>query len=195
MRIRQFREHDIVAVEPLLDRVFGPGRHQRTAAQLRAGAVRLAPLSFTAEGSGRILGAVQCWPLAWTPDGGPARALVLLGPLAVDPGLRGQGIGVRLMDATTAALDAAGLPAMLVGDEPYYGRWGFRAEATGSWRLPGPVEPDRLLLRAGDPQQWNIPATVAPAGTLEHLADHAQSPRQSDMAGREMLKTLHRRSS
>jgi predicted N-acetyltransferase YhbS len=157
---RPFAERDAAAIEPLLDRCFGPGRHRRTAALLRAGRRRLAALSFAVEEEGRILGAVQCWALAWLPDGGRARRLVLLGPLAVEPALRGRGIGVALMDATVRALDARGLPAMLIGDAPYYGRWGFAAGATGRWRLPGPVEPERLLLRAAAPEAWAVPALV-----------------------------------
>ena len=137
MYLRPFEDQDVEAVEPLLDRCFGPGRHLRTAARLRAGRRRLRGLSFTAEEAGCVLGAVQCWPLLWVPETGPARRLVLLGPLAVEPALRGRGIGVQLMTAVAEALDARALPAMLIGDQPYYGRWGFspaRREFPGSFR-------------------------------------------------------------
>lgn len=170
MRIRPFAESDAPAVEAILDRAFGPGRHRRTAALLRRGSRRLAGLSFAAEAEGRVLGAVQCWPLRFLPEDAPPRGLVLLGPLAVTPELGGRGIGAALMDAATAALDAEGLAAMLVGDPPYYGRWGFSAEATGLWRLPGPVEPHRLLLRARDPASWHHPARILPAACLEPAA-------------------------
>lgn len=167
MHIRPLVEADLPAVEIILDRAFGPGRRTRTASLLRAGSRRLWPLCFAAEADGRLLGAVQCWAIAFLPRGGQARPLVLLGPLAVLPELRGQGIGIALMEAATEALDRLGLPAMLIGDAPYYGRFGFSAAATGQWRLPGPVEPGRLLLRAAEPEAFAGPARLLPSAGLE----------------------------
>ena len=77
----------------------------------------------------------------------------MLGPLAVDPDMRALGIGAALMDHTIAQATALGHGAIvLLGDAPYYARFGFDAEKTGDLALPGPFERDRLLgleLRAG----------------------------------------------
>lgn len=141
------------AIEALLDRAFGSDRHGRTAYRLRAGTVAIPSLSFAALADGALVGAIQCWPVAFTADDGRVVPLVLLGPVAVEPGRQRDGIGRMLM---TACLDAAareGLDGaiMLIGDPEYYGRFfGFTAEYTAGWRLPGPVERHRLLARGAD---------------------------------------------
>lgn len=160
------------AIAALLDEAFGPGRSRRTAYRLRAGAVPIAAASLVARKGERLLGSVQCWPVALD-DGRRDLELTLLGPLAVDPAAQGQGIGSALMDAALAAVDANGLPpVVLIGDAPYYGRWGFTAAATGAWRLPGPFDPARLLLRQSDPalllprRAWLGPAVPVEADRI-----------------------------
>lgn len=76
--------------------------------------------------------------------------LVMVGPVAVAPAMQGQGIGRLLMDAMIAAAEGAADGAlMMIGDPDYYGRfWGFAADATAEWTMPGPVERHRLLARA-----------------------------------------------
>jgi predicted N-acetyltransferase YhbS len=74
------------------------------------------------------------------------------------------------MARATAALDACGHDAVVIGDAPYYGRFGFHAGLTEGWRLPGPFDPDRLLLRAKDPEAWRGPAWLAPAGSARLAA-------------------------
>jgi len=77
---------------------------------------------------------------------GPGRPALLLGPLAVRPDCRGRGIGAALMAYAIAEARARGHPEiLLVGDEPYYARFGFSAAATGALSLPGPFERHRLL--------------------------------------------------
>ena len=72
----------------------------------------------------------------------------MVGPVAVLPQMQGTGIGKALMDALVAAAEAEGADAlMMIGDPPYYGRWGFTAERTGGWRIDGPYEQHRLLAR------------------------------------------------
>jgi predicted N-acetyltransferase YhbS len=73
---------------------------------------------------------------------------LLLGPLTVEPAFRSRGIGMALMEASlgAAAQDGDRL-VILVGDEPYYGRIGFRRIPPGRITLPGPVDPQRLLVR------------------------------------------------
>jgi predicted N-acetyltransferase YhbS len=148
------------AVEALADLCFGPGRKSRTAALLRRGAPAVAPTCLVAGDAGRLVGSVQCHLLEWR-SAGDRRDLLILGPLTVEPDRRGEGIGTALMDRSLAAADALGLDVMLIGDQPYYGRWGFSARDTGQWQLPGPVDRARLLLRTPAGQGWDAPAVLA----------------------------------
>src|SRR5581483_6809940 len=91
---------------------------------------------------GRIVGTVRLWHVT----AGPGRAALLLGPLAVHPDDRNRGIGAALVRRAIARARLAGHKAiLLVGDAPYYGRFGFSAAATGSLWMPGKFERDRLL--------------------------------------------------
>lgn len=134
---------DAFAIEGLLDRSFGPGRFAKTAYRLREGTGPVAGLSFVARHGGALVGSVRYWPLAIAGSAG-----LLLGPLVVDPLLRGRGVGAGLMIVSLAAARRAGEEwVLLVGDEPYYARVGFRAAEPGRFTMPGPVDPRRLLLR------------------------------------------------
>lgn len=141
-------DHD--AIEALLDRAFGGDRHGRTAYRLRAGTIAIPALSLAALDNGVLIGTIQCWPVTFTADDGSTTPLILLGPVAVEPGRQRDGVGKMLM---AACLDAAAREAldgaiMLIGDPEYYERFfGFTARRTGGWRLPGPVERHRLLAR------------------------------------------------
>ena len=139
------------AVEALLDAAFGPDRRKRTAYAVRGATAANPALSFAAiDADGALLGSIQCWPVQLTTDAGAQIPLTMLGPVAVRPGHQQGGIGRRLIDTALAAADATGAGAalMLIGDPEYYCRFfGFSAERTGGWRLPGPVERHRLLAR------------------------------------------------
>ncbi len=101
----------------------------------------VADLAFVAMDEGALRGSVRFWPVA---VGG--QAALLLGPLAVETGRRGRGMGIALMRAGLAAAKAADWGAvLLVGDEPYYARVGFARIPPGKVLFPGPVDPDRLL--------------------------------------------------
>jgi predicted N-acetyltransferase YhbS len=132
---------DAQAIERLHERAFGPGRFARTAFRLREGAPHLANLSFTALVGTLIVGSVRMSPvIAGDADG------LMLGPLTVDPAFENRGIGAALM---RRSIDAAreeghGL-VLLVGDLPYYARFGFVRVPPRQLELPGPVNPDRLL--------------------------------------------------
>jgi predicted N-acetyltransferase YhbS len=140
-QIRAERPDDAAAVDALSDQGFGPGRFAKTAYRLREGVDPEAALSFVATQGGVLVGAVRFWPIAVDRD----KAL-LLGPLAVREELRGRGIGVALMKHGIEAARAADYAAiLLVGDEPYYGRAGFARLKPGQVRLPGPVDPARVL--------------------------------------------------
>ncbi|HZU62080.1 MAG TPA: N-acetyltransferase [Novosphingobium sp.] len=145
---------DPALVEALLDRAFEPGRHQRTAYKVREGVDWLPGLSFAAiDDEEHLVGTIQCWPVALTTPEGKAHPMIMVGPVAVLPEVQGAGFGKALMTGCLAALHPqATLPQVMIGDPEYYGRfWGFTADFTGGWRLPGPWEAQRLLVRAANP--------------------------------------------
>ncbi|MGL5839843.1 MAG: GNAT family N-acetyltransferase [Sphingorhabdus sp.] len=130
-------------IEDLLDAAFGQDRHKKTAYLLRARSKPLPALSCAIHNATDLLATLQCWPVRI----GDYR-LVLVGPVAVRPDCQGQGIGNRLMHAMLEQASKIGNPPMvMIGDPDYYGRFGFTAEQTGGWTLPGPWEPHRLLAR------------------------------------------------
>ena len=151
--IAPLRPEHLPVVEALLDRAFGPARHGRTAYLVRGAAQAIEGLGFVAlDGDRMPIGSIQCWPIALTGDDGIVHPLVMLGPVAVDPDRQQGGIGRRLTEAALKAAATLGLDGamMLIGDPEYYARFfGFSAERTARWRLPGPVERHRLLARGG----------------------------------------------
>lgn len=157
IQISGLQAPDLPAIDTLLDARFGPARRNRTAYRLREGCDPIATLSFVAREDDALVGSLQCWPLALRSPAGDIRPLILLGPVAVAADREGQGIASALMQAAIAAADAAGAPPiLLIGDAPFYGRFGFSADATAGWQLPGPVDRARLLLR-GD--ATDVPAS------------------------------------
>ena len=138
------------AVGQLLDQAFGPDRHARTAYKVRGDARAVPELSFAAMDGDLLVGTVQCWPVALLGDDGMIYPLIMVGPVAVDPARQRDGVGRALMTRALAAAAASGADRALtlIGDPEYYGRFfGFTADRTARWRLPGPVEPRRLLAR------------------------------------------------
>ena len=141
-------------VDALLDSAFEPERRQRTAYKVREGTDWLPGLSFAAlDEDDHLAGTIQCWPVALTDDGGKAHPMIMVGPVAVMPGQQGRGFGKALVTASLSAIDPrAALPQVMIGDPEYYGRfWGFTNQPTGGWRLPGPFEQHRLLVRCENP--------------------------------------------
>ena len=134
-------DDDAEPIEHLNERVFGPGRFARTAYRIRETTAADPGLSFVARVGTLLVGASAMTPIAV----GDASAL-LLGPLIVEPVFRSQGIGEALVTKSLEAARAAGAKlAILVGDEPYYARMGFKPAPPGRVVLPGPVDPARLL--------------------------------------------------
>lgn len=162
--IRAERASDVAAREALLDASFGANRHARTCQRLRDGRAPAEGLAFSAFHQGRLVGTVRLWHA----NAGGVPALVL-GPLAVDQSCRKLGIGAALMNHALAAAKARGHGAViLLGDAPYYARFGFSALKTPELSLPGPFERERLLgleLREGalDSAWGMIAATGAKA--------------------------------
>lgn len=140
-------------VEALLDAAFGLDRKTRTAYRLREGVNALPLLSFAAHMDGLLVGTLQSWPVALEEANGCLTPMTLVGPVAVTPGLQRGGLGKKLMEALIRAADDQKQGAlMMIGDPEYYGRFfGFLADATGGWVLPGPVERHRLLARISRP--------------------------------------------
>jgi predicted N-acetyltransferase YhbS len=139
--IRAERASDVVAREALLDACFGANRHMRTCQRLRDGRAPAEGLALSAVSEGRLVGTVRLWHVS--AGGIPA---LMLGPLAVEASSRKLGAGAALMAHALAAAKARGHRAvLLLGDAPYYARFGFAAEKTCELSLPGPFERDRLL--------------------------------------------------
>ena len=144
IRIAPLAEADPHAVEALLDAAFGADRHTRTAYRIRQGTTSIPALSFAAFEGDMLVGTLQSWPVFVG-----SAPVVLVGPVAVPPDRQQGGIGRRMMDALLDAAPAT--PMAMIGDPEYYGRFfGFTADATGGWNVPGPVERRRLLARNAD---------------------------------------------
>jgi predicted N-acetyltransferase YhbS len=130
------------AIERLHERTFGPGRYARTAYRIRERIAHRLDLSFTARIGTLLVGSVRLTPIRI----GETKAL-LLGPLTVEPPFRERGIGQALIERALAAARGKGHRlVLLVGDEPYYAKAGFKVVPKGKVTLPGPVDPARLLI-------------------------------------------------
>jgi predicted N-acetyltransferase YhbS len=176
--VREETPFDAGRREALLDAAFGDGRFAKTAERLRAGRLPQDGLSFVACADGRMVGTVRLWNIA----AGRGRPALLLGPLAVAREFRQCGIGG---DLVRHALDAASRhghrAVLLVGDAPYYGRFGFTAEKTGALTLPGPYARERLLA-----------CELAP-GALDGARGlvHASGRRIAGLPGNDTLRVAH----
>ncbi|WP_181706552.1 GNAT family N-acetyltransferase [Chthonobacter rhizosphaerae] len=134
---------DVGAREALLDRAFGPARFLKSSERIRAGRLPAEGLALVAKDGDRLVGTVRLWPVA---AGHTGRHGLLLGPLAVSADQQGAGVGGALMRLALARAKALGHGAvLLVGDEPYYRRFGFSSERTGGLAMPGPYERHRFL--------------------------------------------------
>jgi predicted N-acetyltransferase YhbS len=133
---------DALAIERLHERTFGPGRHAKTAYRLREQVDHRLDVSFTARIGTLLVGSVRLSPVRI----GETKAL-LLGPLTVEPPFRERGVGQALIERALSAARAKGERlVILVGDEPYYGKCGFKRIPPGRAIMPGPVDPARLLV-------------------------------------------------
>jgi predicted N-acetyltransferase YhbS len=142
--IREELPNDIAAREELLDAVFGEARFAKASERLREDRLPVAGLSFVACEGTRVVGTNRLWDVM----AGPNRPALLLGPLAVASERRNGGIGTRLMRHALHEARRLGHRAiLLVGDAPFYGRFGFTTEKTSGLWLPGPFERHRLLGR------------------------------------------------
>ncbi len=144
IQIREETLLDIDAREELLDACFGPARFQKTCERLREGRLPARELALVVEQNGALIATVRLWNIS----AGPGRPALLLGPIAVAPARRSLGLGSKLMREALARAAALGHESvLLVGDAPYYERFGFSADNTSSLWLPGPYERERFLGR------------------------------------------------
>jgi predicted N-acetyltransferase YhbS len=133
---------DAVPIERLHERTFGPGRYARTAYRIREQMAHRLDLSFTARVGTLLVGSVRLTPVRI----GEAPAL-LLGPLTLEPPFRDRGIGLALMRRALDEARGQGYRlVVLVGDEPYYARAGFKRIPKGKVTMGGPADPARLLV-------------------------------------------------
>jgi predicted N-acetyltransferase YhbS len=132
---------DVPEREALLDRAFGLHRRAKTCERLREGRLPASGLSFVARAADRVVGTLRFWHV----DAGGVPAL-MLGPIAVDAPFRSDGLGgklIRLGMARAQVLGHRGI--ILVGDAPYYARFGFERRHAAGLILPGPVDESRFL--------------------------------------------------
>ncbi len=133
---------DLGRIRELHARVFGPGRFARSAYRVREGTAEMSRFCRMALLDGQLIAALRLTEAAV----GGSRGVLLLGPLAVDPAFAGRGHGRRLVREALEHAAAEGVRlVVLVGDEPYYGRLGFRPVPPGQIVFPGPVDPLRIL--------------------------------------------------
>ena len=157
---------DVVARETLLDDCFGSARFLKTCERLREGRTPAPGLAFVAkDAEGELIGTLRLWNIA-----AAGRAALLLGPLAVAHEARSLGIGGAMIRASLARARALGHHAvLLVGDAPYYQRFGFERRLTEKLTMPGPVERARFLgleLTAGTLEGANGRVTPSSAPML-----------------------------
>jgi predicted N-acetyltransferase YhbS len=133
---------DALPIERLHERTFGPGRFVLSAYRLREHVDHLLDLSFTARVGTLLVGSVRQLPICI----GDTPAL-LLGPLTVEPPFRDRGVGRALLNRALRDAEAKGHRLIvLVGDEDYYSRVGFKLIPKGRATMPGPVDYQRLLV-------------------------------------------------
>jgi predicted N-acetyltransferase YhbS len=141
--IRTELPSDVAPRKALLDKAFGKTRSRKTSNRFREGRLPADGLAFTAlDTKGRLIGSVRLWSII----AGSAGPSLLLGPLVVDCKVQGQGIGRALMDHAINTARVLGHDSvLLVGDAPYYKRFGFDVAHTRNLHLPGPVDRNRFL--------------------------------------------------
>ncbi len=164
LRILRETEADGPEVEALLDLAFAPGRELLSSYQLRGGVTPVHELGRVSRDEyDALVGCIRYWPVRLGAEGAPA---LLLGPIAVHPIRQGEGLGAVLIRETLEAAAAAGWTrVLLVGDRPYYARFGFSRDLARALAFPQPVNAERVLARALAPDAFaGISGPVRPWG-------------------------------
>jgi len=160
VELREERAEDWWEVEALYDLCFAPGRDALSSYRLREGVSRVAPLCLNLRDDGILAAAIRYWPVRVA-----GRPVLLLGPIAVHPTRQAEGLGGYLILESLERARALGWErVLLVGDAPYYGRFGF-ARLDGV-EMPPPTNPERVLGLDLAPGAWD-----GVRGTVERAAD------------------------
>ena len=171
--LRQERPSDVKAREALLDEAFGDSRNRKASQRLRDGRLPAEGLSFIDADGKRVVGTARLWNVA----AATGQSALLLGPMAVEASCRNRGIGAALVRrALREARKRGHGAAVLVGDAPYYSRFGFAAETAAALTMPGPFERHRLLALE------LIPGALAGARGLLRPAGRIETSRQAKAA-------------
>jgi len=163
------RPEDAALIDPLLDLSFGAERNKKTVYRLREGIAPIPELSFVVlDADGAMQGDIRYWPILIA-ERWPA---VLLGPLAINPARRGEGMGKALVRHSMAAATAAGHRiCVLVGDRDYYVPFGFHSAVEAGLELPGWVDLDRFLVKELVPGALKgVSGMIGPARQIGHKA-------------------------
>ena len=148
MELCQERPEDWHEVETLMDLCFAPGRTALSSYRLRDGVDPVRALCLLLRADDAVRAAIRYWPVRVA-----GRKVLLLGPIAVHPTAQGEGLGAWLMQKSLGkARDLGWQRVMLVGDAPYYSRFGF--EKLGEVEMPPPTNPDRVLGLELQPGAW-----------------------------------------
>ncbi len=159
LTLKPEQPQDALRVDALIERAFGPGRYAKASERVREFATFAPDLSVCAWSAERLLGVARMWRVRV--GGVPA---MFLGPFAVEQGERNAGFGARLVARACEAAQAAGETyVVLVGDEPYFSRVGFRAAPARNVMLPGPVDQRRVLVRALKEGAADLAGPIEPA--------------------------------
>ncbi|MGM0586142.1 MAG: GNAT family N-acetyltransferase [Pseudomonadota bacterium] len=152
-RVMRERPEDGVEVELLFDTCFAPGRTALSSYRLREDVEPVRELCLVARDEyDAVAGAIRFWPVRVGKTGAPA---LLLGPVAVHPTRQGEGLaGILIGQALERAAELGWTRVALVGDEPYYGRFGFSRELGRRLQMPPPTNPARVLARELAPGAW-----------------------------------------
>ncbi|MEL6480640.1 MAG: N-acetyltransferase [Pseudomonadota bacterium] len=173
-RLLPERPSDDQEVETLLDLAFAPGRGALSSYQLRAGIEPVSTLCTVARDEfDALVGAIRYWPVTIDRADGPSLDALLLGPVAVHATRQGEGLGALLIIETLEMARELGWErVVLVGDEPYYRRFGFRRELASGLDFPRPINFDRLLAAeltpnamhgiSGRVAKWHVGDTPSP---------------------------------
>ena len=175
MELCEEKPEDWHEVEALMDLCFAPGRTALSSYRLRDGVDPVRGLCLLLRADGAIRAAIRFWPVQ---VGG--QPVLLLGPIAVHPTAQGEGLGAWLMQESLGRARAMGWArVMLVGDAPYYSRFGFqKLEAV---EMPPPTNPDRVLGLELQPGAWvGVEGTVMRASGLETASAHDKVERTGD---------------
>lgn len=168
-RLMRERPQDAAEVDWLLDLAFAPGRTALSSYRLREGVPPVAELcTVVRDDYDALAGCIRYWPVRIGDAGAPA---LLLGPVAVHPTRQGEGIGALLMRETLAEAAQLGWQrVILIGDQPYYARFGFSRGPVCGLDFPQPYNPDRFLGKAlvpgafdgcaGMVRRWNVPTAL-----------------------------------